>query len=165
MATPSEKLLASEVVEDSIFYNPLAHWDYFADAGKRCVTLEQILTSDSTANESNVMIAPPTSIAVPPAAQACTSEMAVHNNRDVRKRRLEGMVAPSELSFVVSLLSSRWTKSCLHTRVLSATSESQIFWEPTCDISPAPRVVPFANKWAIPQSLPNLCYKYSIFQP
>ncbi|KAH7377509.1 hypothetical protein BKA64DRAFT_688292 [Cadophora sp. MPI-SDFR-AT-0126] len=167
ISMPTDRLLRSEVVEDSVFYNPLAHWDYFSDPGPRFVTLEQVLKSNTaTTTESNVMVASPNSVVVSSAAQVCASANAASgNSRAVRKRRLHGMVARSELSFVVSLLSSRWTKSCLHTRVLSTTSGSQVFWGISCDSSSTPDDVRIMDLDTEPEYLSNLRWKYSILQP
>ncbi|KAE9377549.1 ankyrin [Stipitochalara longipes BDJ] len=120
---PTENLLDSVMAEERL-YNPLAHWDYFSDLENPFVTLDQVFLGNSdpihTANTSSPAII----------ATAKGNE----SKKDMRKRKLQSIIARSELSFVVSLLSSRWSASSLHTRVLSCISSTTPFGEQLLDM-------------------------------
>jgi ankyrin repeat protein len=132
---------------DEPFYNPLVHWDYFSDLKDPFVTLDQVLLGNSD----------PVHTANTPSLAVIAESKGDDSRKDMRKKKLRSIIAPSELSFVVSLLSSRWSASSLHTRVLSCISSTSRFSEQLLDM---PAAVP-ANSLDV--SIP-LLYVY-LFLP
>lgn len=111
-------------------YNPLAHWDYFADTHTSAfVPLDPMIgggTRDVTTSETRGQ-ATNMDRAIPDVYNGETMsahrfQLAILQKKEMRKTKLRSIIAHSELSFVVSLLSSSWSKSCLHTRALTYAS-------------------------------------------
>jgi hypothetical protein len=88
------------------FYNPLAHWDYLANFAEPTINLKQTMINECRGRTVSNYLGPvlfqtPDDESLP------------------RKEWLRSVICGSELSFVVSLLKSDWSKSSSPTRVLS----------------------------------------------
>jgi len=117
MAANTNGTSSNGVADDDRICNPLAHWDYFSELETPFVTLEQ--TSLGNSDPAHKVFIPNPEV---------ISEAPYNDSKKaIRKKSLHGTIASSEISFVVSLLSSCWSKSVLHTRVLSCTSSTGRF--------------------------------------
>jgi ankyrin repeat protein len=124
---PTETLLDSTVVDDRL-YNPLVHWDYFSTLENPFVTLEQVaISGNNPAHKTDIG-----------GQENISIVKGNEGKRDVRRQKLRSFIASSELSFVISLLSSRWSKSSLGTRVLSYTSSTDNFCNDLLETPTAP---------------------------
>jgi ankyrin repeat protein len=124
IASQATGTLMESVVVDDRLYNPLARWDYFSELETPFVTLEQTILGNSD----------PIHKAHTPNTGFISELTNDDSKKAIRKSNLRSTIARSELSFVVSLLSSRWSKSALHTRVLSCTSSTGQFCEGLWDM-------------------------------
>jgi hypothetical protein len=124
IASQATGTLMESLVVDNRLYNPLAHWDYFSELETPFVTLEQTILG----------ISDPIHKAQTPNTGFISEVTNGDGKKTIRKTNLRSTIACSELSFVVSLLGSRWSKSALHTRVLSSASSTGQFCEGLWDI-------------------------------
>lgn len=119
--------LGEEIIDgdlDGRIYSALVHWDYFSDFSIPFIAPQQLaLDKDGGALKRDR------------ASRWDTSELN-ESKKDTQKRKLRSVISGSDLSFIISLLDSRWSKSSLRTKTLSdPPTMGAGFWEQIFDTS------------------------------